>query len=81
VLSYDAVGRLLRAREGRDFAARRDAALIRFLVDTGCRRSELESMTVEGTDTRAGTAVVTDGKVKLSATAARLSGSSICSMS
>jgi site-specific recombinase XerD len=59
VLSYDAVGRLLRACEGRDFEARRDAALIRFLVDTGCRRSELESMTVEGTDTRAGTAVVT----------------------
>jgi hypothetical protein len=25
-----------------------------FLVDTGCRRSELESMTVDGTDRDAG---------------------------
>lgn len=58
VLSSDAVTRLLRACEGRDFEARRDTALIRFLIDTGCRRSELESMTVGGTDTRAGTAVV-----------------------
>jgi integrase/recombinase XerC len=32
---------LLRACDGTDFEARRDAALIRFLLDTGARRGEL----------------------------------------
>jgi site-specific recombinase XerD len=59
VLSDEAITSLLRACAGRDFEARRDTALVRFLVDTGCRRSELESMTVDGTDTKTGTAVVT----------------------
>jgi site-specific recombinase XerD len=59
VMSDDAITKILAACNGRGFEDRRDAALIRFLVDTGCRRSEVESMTVEGTDTKAGTAVVT----------------------
>ena len=32
---------LLKACQGKDFAARRDTALVRVLLDTGCRRSEL----------------------------------------
>jgi site-specific recombinase XerD len=59
VLPDTAITQLLKACGGRDFEDRRDSALIRFLVDTGCRRGEVESMTVEGTDTKAGTAVVT----------------------
>jgi site-specific recombinase XerD len=59
VLSDEAIARLLKVCDGRDFEARRDTALLRFMVDTGCRRSELESMTLEGTDTKTGTAVVT----------------------
>jgi site-specific recombinase XerD len=58
VLTDDAIKKLLAACEGRDFESRRDAALIRFMIDTGCRRSEVESMTVEGTDTKGGTAIV-----------------------
>jgi site-specific recombinase XerD len=59
VLSDEAITKLLKACEGRDFEARRDTALVRFLIDTGCRRGEVESMTVGDTDTKAGTAVVT----------------------
>ncbi len=58
VLSDEAIKKLLTACEGRDFEARRDTALIRLLIDTGCRRGEVKRMAVEGTDTKAGTAVV-----------------------
>jgi integrase len=40
VLTVDQLRRLLKACEGKDFAARRDAAIIRLLIDTGIRRSE-----------------------------------------
>jgi site-specific recombinase XerD len=58
VLPDESIKKLLKACEGRDFEDRRDAALVRLLIDTGCRRGEMESMTIEGTDTKAGTAVV-----------------------
>ena len=58
MLSDEAITKVLKACEGRDFEARRNTALVRFLTDTGCRRGEVESMTVEDTDTKTGTAVV-----------------------
>jgi integrase len=48
VLTPGAVTKLLAACGGRDFESRRDTALVRFLIDTGCRRSEVESMTMGG---------------------------------
>jgi site-specific recombinase XerD len=50
VLEIADVQRLLKACEGRDFLARRDMAIIRFLIDTGCRRAELEGLTLEDLD-------------------------------
>ncbi len=41
VLTDAQLSKLLKACEGRDFDARRDAAIIRVLVDTGMRRQEL----------------------------------------
>jgi site-specific recombinase XerD len=38
---------LLRASEGKTFADRRDAALIRLLLDSGARRSEIAGLTVD----------------------------------
>ena len=35
---------------GRDFVSRRDAALIRLFLDTGCRRGEIAGLTVEDVD-------------------------------
>ena len=50
VLSDEAIKALLRACEGRDFAARRDMAMIRLLLDTGLRRGELVRLTIEDVD-------------------------------
>jgi site-specific recombinase XerD len=50
VLSDDQLRRLLRACEGRDFLARRDAAVLRLLIDTGARRSELAGLQVQDVD-------------------------------
>jgi site-specific recombinase XerD len=50
--------RLLKACEGTDFAARRDAALIRLLLDTGMRRSELAGLRVSDVDFDTNCAVV-----------------------
>lgn len=41
---------LLRVTEGRDFASRRDHAIIRVLLDTGIRRGELVGLTVGDLD-------------------------------
>jgi site-specific recombinase XerD len=41
VLSESQLSKLLKACEGRDFDSRRDAAVIRVLLDTGIRRQEL----------------------------------------
>jgi site-specific recombinase XerD len=42
--------RLLKACDGKDFLSRRDAAIIRLLLDTGMRRSELAGLRVEDID-------------------------------
>jgi site-specific recombinase XerD len=47
VLSEAQLTKLMKACEGRDFLARRDAALLRLLLDTGMRRSELVGLLVE----------------------------------
>jgi len=50
VLSDVKLKKLLSVCAGRDFDAVRDTALIRFLIDTGVRVSELSHITVEGID-------------------------------
>lgn len=50
MLTDDQLKRLLKACEGRDFAARRDTAIVRLLLDTGMRRGELAGLKVEGID-------------------------------
>jgi len=50
VLSEADLKRLLKVCEGQDFEARRDMALIRLFLDTGCRRSEVAGLTVEDID-------------------------------
>lgn len=50
VLSEEDLRRLLAACEGKDFEARRDSAMIRLLIDTGMRRSELAGLTVDDLD-------------------------------
>jgi len=57
VLSPDQIKRLLRACDGPGFLARRDLALIRLLLDTGMRRSELAALTVDDIDLADGTAL------------------------
>jgi integrase len=50
VLTDDQLRRLLKTCEGRDFAARRDTAIIRLLLDTGMRRSECAGLGLEDVD-------------------------------
>jgi site-specific recombinase XerD len=50
VLTDDEIVRLLHACEGRAFDERRDAAIVRLLVDTGLRVGELVGMTVADVD-------------------------------
>jgi site-specific recombinase XerD len=47
VLTEEQLRRLLKVCEGRDFLARRDTALIRVFVDTGARRAEAASMSLD----------------------------------
>lgn len=58
VLRPDQVKMLLKACEGRGLLARRDLAILRLLLDTGMRRSELAGLTVEDVDLVERTAVV-----------------------
>lgn len=58
VLGDEAVRALLRACEGRLFIDRRDAALIRLLLDSGARRSEVAGLTLDAVDLRDKTATV-----------------------
>jgi integrase len=44
VLTDDQLRTLLNSCEGRTFVHRRDAALIRLFIDTGCRRGEIVGM-------------------------------------
>jgi site-specific recombinase XerD len=50
VVPEDALRRLLAACAGRSFEARRDAALITFLLDTGARRGEVAGLRVTDID-------------------------------
>jgi len=50
MLSDDELRRLLKACEGQGFEERRDLAIIRLLVDTGLRRSEVAYLTVSDVD-------------------------------
>src|SRR3954452_17924527 len=45
VLSDDQLRTLITACDGRDFVDRRDSAIIRLLLDTGCRRGEIAALT------------------------------------
>ena len=58
ILSDEQVARLLAATEGRAFADRRDAAIIRLLLDTGLRRGELAALSIADMDLGAGIAYV-----------------------
>ena len=58
VLHPDSLRRLLAACAGSDFEARRDTALVRFLIDTGARRAEVAVMHVADVDLKTRTAVV-----------------------
>jgi integrase/recombinase XerC len=50
VLTDDQLRRLLKTCDGRDFAARRDTAIIRLLLDSGMRRSECAGLQLEDVD-------------------------------
>lgn len=52
VIHLDDIRALLEVSKGKDFAARRDNAVIRVLFDTGCRRGELVNLTVADWDRR-----------------------------
>src|SRR4051794_39218127 len=46
VLTDDQLRTLLTSCDGRDFVARRDMAIIRLFLDTGCRRGEIANLTI-----------------------------------
>jgi site-specific recombinase XerD len=50
VLDAEDVARVLKACQGQGFEERRDTAIIRVLIDTGLRRSELAYLTTEDVD-------------------------------
>jgi integrase/recombinase XerC len=50
VLTEDQIRALLATCNGRSFGDRRDTAIIRLFMDTGCRRSELANLTLEDVD-------------------------------
>ena len=50
VLTDDELRRLLKACEGTGFEDRRDMAVVRLFLDTGCRRSELAGLKVDDVD-------------------------------
>lgn len=59
VLSDEELSALMKAVNGKTFLQRRDEAIVRFLLDTGVRVSELCGLTVEGVDLDNGMALVT----------------------
>lgn len=61
VLEDEQVAALLRVCSGRDFLSRRDAAIIRLMLDSGTRRSELAGMLLGNVDL-AGQMVLVTGK-------------------
>ncbi|MEU6699855.1 tyrosine-type recombinase/integrase [Pseudonocardia sp. NPDC046786] len=59
ILQDDELQALIAACRGNTFAARRDLAIIRFLMDTGVRRSEIHGLTVRDLDFKLMVATVT----------------------
>jgi site-specific recombinase XerD len=59
VISPDQLAALVKACSGTAFADRRDLAIIRMFIDTGCRRLELTKLTVDDIDLRLRQATVT----------------------
>lgn len=62
VISPDALKRLLKACEGRDFYARRDMALLRLYLATGARLAELASLELADIDLQTRLVVITKAK-------------------
>lgn len=62
VISDDDLGTLLRSMDGASFVDRRDTAIIRLLLDTGCRRGELAAFDVEDVELRHGEIMIRRGK-------------------
>lgn len=58
VLSEQDLAKLLKACDGKGFEERRDAAIIRLLLDTGLRRGELAGLTLDDVDLEAQTLTV-----------------------
>jgi site-specific recombinase XerD len=58
VLTDDDLTRLLKVLEGAAFEQRRDVAIVRLLIETGMRRSELAGLKVGDLDWEHGVAVV-----------------------
>jgi site-specific recombinase XerD len=50
VLTEDELRRLLKTCDGKDFTSRRDLAILRLLIDTGMRRSEIAGLKVGDLD-------------------------------
>jgi site-specific recombinase XerD len=50
IISQDELKRLLKVCEGKDFSHRRDMAIVRLLIDTGMRRSEIAGLRVGDVD-------------------------------
>ena len=61
-LTEDELRALLKVCAGSDLRARRDEALVRFMLETGARAGEVVALTVPDVDLREGTAVVRRGK-------------------
>jgi site-specific recombinase XerD len=59
VISPDQLAALIRACTGTTFADRRDLALVRMLIDTGCRRAELTNLSTDDIDLKLRQATVT----------------------
>jgi site-specific recombinase XerD len=58
IITRDELVALIATTKGTDFEQRRDAALIRLFIDTGCRLSEIANLTVDDVDTNLDVIVV-----------------------
>jgi site-specific recombinase XerD len=58
IIAEQVIRDILATCKGRSFEARRDAAIIRFFLDTGVRRAELAGLSVEDLDLNAQVAIV-----------------------
>lgn len=61
-LTAEQIAALIEACRGKEFRERRDEAIVRVMLETGSRASEVVGMTVSGTDVRAGSALIVRGK-------------------